>query len=100
MTSPSHTSHSHVGRYLAVFGALMVLTGLTVGVSYLHLTWLTAIIVALIIASVKGGLVAAYFMHLVGEHKVVFMVLALTLVFLVVMLAVPTLVLWGDYQVR
>ncbi|HLG21002.1 MAG TPA: cytochrome C oxidase subunit IV family protein [Bdellovibrionota bacterium] len=94
------THSSHLGRYIAVFIALLVLTALTVKVSYYHLAWMGALSLALLIAATKGTLVAAYFMHLVGEHKTIFWVLALTIFLLVFILLVPTLVMWGDYRVH
>ncbi|MFQ5568834.1 MAG: cytochrome C oxidase subunit IV family protein [Rhodothermales bacterium] len=72
----------HVRVYLAVFGALAVLTVVTVAVAYLHLSIWPALIMALLIASIKGGLVAGYFMHLVSEKKVIFWILLLTAAFL------------------
>ncbi len=75
----------HVRVYLLVFGALAVLTVVTVAVGYLRLPIWPALIIALIIASVKGGLVASYFMHLISEKKVIFWVLAVTFVFLICM---------------
>ena len=91
--------HSHLGRYWAVYTGLMVLTGLTVFVSNLHMAIVAAVMVALAIALLKGSLVASYFMHLIGEHKAIFWVLALTAVFLMVLLLVPTIVMLGDYRV-
>jgi cytochrome c oxidase subunit 4 len=81
----------HVKVYLMVFAALAVLTAVTVMVSYFHLPVHTAVIVALIIASVKGGLVAAYFMHLISEEKIIYWVLFLTALFFVVLMLLPTL---------
>ncbi len=75
----------HVRVYLIVFGALAVLTVVTVAVAYLNLPIVAAVIVALIIASVKAGLVAAYFMHLVSEKKVIYWTLGLTAAFLAAM---------------
>ncbi len=75
----------HVHVYLTVFGALAVLTVVTVGVGYLRLPIWPALIIALIIASVKGGLVAGYFMHLISEKKVIYWILAGTFVFLICM---------------
>lgn len=77
----------HVRVYLLVFGALAVLTVLTVAVAYLDLSVWPALIVALIIASVKGGLVAGYFMHLVSERKVIYGVLILTIPLILIMFA-------------
>lgn len=80
----------HVKIYIAVFCVLATLTVVTVGISYLHLSTIPAIILALIIASTKGSLVACYFMHLISEKKLILSVLILTVVFFVVLLLVPT----------
>lgn len=81
-----------VGRYLRVFAALLVLTGVTVGASYFHLVAPLAITVALVIATLKGSLVVSFFMHLVGERPVIFAALALTAVLLTALIALPLLV--------
>lgn len=81
----------HVRTYIMVFVALMVLTLVTVGVSYLHLSTGPAIALALVIATVKGSLVAAYFMHLMSEKKLIYWVLALTVVFFVFVMVGPLL---------
>ena len=52
-----------VGKYVATFVALLVLTGLTFGLSFLSLGPLEWP-VALSIAAAKGILIALYFMHL------------------------------------
>ncbi len=75
----------HVRVYMIVFGSLAVLTIATVAVAFLDLPIWPALIVALLIASVKGGLVAGYFMHLVSERKVIYWVLIVTAAFLVFM---------------
>ena len=79
-----------VRTYLAVFAALAVLTVLTVGASYLHLSLSAAIALALVIASVKGTLVAVYFMHLRTEKKIVLFVLVLAAIFFFVLLLYPS----------
>ncbi|HEY3490097.1 MAG TPA: cytochrome C oxidase subunit IV family protein [Candidatus Deferrimicrobiaceae bacterium] len=56
--------------YLIVWASLVVLTGLTMGVSYLRLGVGNAI-VALAIASAKAALVGLYFMHLRRESALV-----------------------------
>ena len=66
---------SHVGRYAAVWLALTVLTFTTWGVSRFHIHGVWAILVALLIAGLKGGLVALFFMHLYdqpGANRLVF----------------------------
>jgi caa(3)-type oxidase subunit IV len=58
--------HEHVlpiKVYAAIFVALLVLTGVTVGVSLLELGAI-AIYVAMAVAIVKAALVIGYFMHL------------------------------------
>jgi cytochrome c oxidase subunit 4 len=89
--SDSHTIdiQKHVKTYILVFVSLMVLTLVTVAVSYLHLPVRQAIAVALVIATVKGSLVACYFMHLISEKKLIIWVLALTVAFFIVLLLVP-----------
>jgi cytochrome c oxidase subunit 4 len=82
---------SHVKTYLMVFGALMVLTVITVGVSYLHLQVHEAIVIALIVATIKGSLVALFFMHLKHERKLIYYALALTVVFFVFLMFIPLL---------
>jgi caa(3)-type oxidase subunit IV len=81
----------HVKVYYAVFAALAVLTVVTVMVSYLHLAAALAILAALAIATVKGSLVASFFMHLAGEKKIIFWILLLTIVFFLVLLILPTI---------
>jgi cytochrome c oxidase subunit 4 len=68
----------HVRIYITVFVSLMVLTLVTVAVSYLHLPLWAAVLVALVVASIKGTLVACYFMHLISERKLIYVVMALT----------------------
>jgi cytochrome c oxidase subunit 4 len=81
----------HVRIYIGVFVTLMVLTIVTVGIAYLHLSVPVAVAVALLVATIKGSLVACYFMHLVSEKKLIYAVLALTVVFFIVLLALPVL---------
>lgn len=97
-----HAAHEDVskqmGKYYAVFVALLCLTAVTVGVSYLKLARPYAIAVALVIASVKAGLVAAVFMHLISEKKVIFAVLLLTALFFVILLALPNLTVFEHHS--
>ncbi|HEV7426838.1 MAG TPA: cytochrome C oxidase subunit IV family protein [Thermoanaerobaculia bacterium] len=76
--------------YLAVFAGLAVLTAVTVGACYgLNLPVHQAIVVALIIASIKGFLVAGFFMHLLSEKKVIYGVLILTVIFFIFLMMLP-----------
>ena len=84
----------HLGKYYVVFVALLCLTAVTVGVSYLKLNRPLAIAVALVIASVKAGLVAGVFMHLISEKKVIYAVLILTAAFFLLVLLLPSLTIF------
>ena len=80
----------HVRIYISVFVALAFLTLVTVTISYLHLSVLPAVLVALFIATIKGTLVACFFMHLISEKAVIISVLIFTLVFFLALLILPT----------
>ncbi len=98
-----HHDHGHdnspeavrkeIRKYLYVFGALAILTIITVAISQLHLPTWQAIILALAVATVKGSLVAAFFMHLVTERKLIYAVLVLRVFFF-------GLLLWGPWHHR
>jgi cytochrome c oxidase subunit IV len=81
----------HVRTYIIVFATLLVLTFVTVAVSYLHLSVGPAVAVALVVASFKASLVALFFMHLISERQVIIMILALTVSFAVVLLLLPVI---------
>ncbi len=101
-----HGSHDDVESikkqtrsYLMVFAGLMILTVLTVGVAYLHMPVGIAVGVALLIALFKGTLVAGVFMHLFDERKLIYWVLALTVLFFFVLLFYPTLSDWDQRKI-
>ncbi len=74
---------------IGVFLTLLCLTFLTVFVSTLHLPRKAAIGAALAIAAVKAGLVAAFFMHLHSEKRLIYLVLAFTALFFALLLFLP-----------
>lgn len=82
-----------IRKYLYVLGALAVLTIITVAISQLHLPTGQAVALALVVASIKGGLVAAFFMHLISERRLIYAVLILTVFFFGVMI-------WGPLHQR
>jgi len=82
-----------VRQYLMVGAALFVGTVVTVAANQVHLVVPLAITVALIIATIKGSLVAAVFMHLSHERKWIYGALLLTVAFFIVLMAVPFLTL-------
>lgn len=71
----------HLRVYIGVFVALLVLTLITVGISYIHFGHAGNIVIALIIAVIKAGLVAGYFMHLNSEKRAIYRVLIFTVFF-------------------
>jgi len=85
----THEIKKHVRKYITVFIALLCLTLVTVAISRLHLEVPVAITVALLIAGIKGSLVASYFMHLISEKKVIYATLILTVVFFAALMALP-----------
>jgi len=90
----------HVRIYITVFVALMVLTIVTVAVSRFHLPVPIAVSLALLVATIKGSLVACYFMHLISEKKLIIAVLALTAVFFIALLALPILTVHDGYWIH
>ena len=90
----------HVKVYITVFVALMVLTIVTVAISRLHLSVPIAVTVALLVATIKGSLVACYFMHLISEKKLIYAVLALTAAFFVVLLVVPVVTVHDGFWIH
>ena len=81
----------HVKTYLMVFGALAFLTIATVlSATQLHLSIPKAIALAMLIASIKGSLVAAYFMHLISERKMLYAILVLCAVFFAALMFLPS----------
>ncbi|HVK58552.1 MAG TPA: cytochrome C oxidase subunit IV family protein [Candidatus Kapabacteria bacterium] len=99
---PAAAAHGHghhdvgkeVRKYMLVFGALIIGTILTVAVSYieLHPHWKN-IAIGLVIATVKAGLVAAFFMHLIDERKLIYGVLGATVFFFI---GLMYLTLWSS----
>ena len=78
-----HGEHNmHLGLYLGVGAFLLVATVITVWLSYVDFGSHNAnVIVAMIVATIKVGFVAAIFMHLKGEKKTIWRFLYFTLFF-------------------
>lgn len=78
MNKTQHTEHKHhitpLWIYLAVGGALLILTGLTIAAAQINFTALTGFsemnfVIAMTIATIKAVLVALFFMHLLYDSK-------------------------------
>jgi len=89
MHSDPEAIKKSIRSYGIVGGMLLVFTALTVAANQVHLAVPLAITVALIIATMKGSMVAAVFMHLSHEKKWIYGALLLTVVFFVVLLFLP-----------
>jgi len=93
--SPEDIS-KHVRIYIIVFLALLVGTVVTVGLNYLHFDSKAVTIgIALFVAVIKATLVACYFMHLISEKKMIYVILGFTVFFFAALL-VLTLSSYGD----
>ena len=85
-----HTA-PNIRKYIMIGAALLVFTGITVAANQVHLAVPLAVTVALIIAIMKGSMVAAVFMHLSDEKKWIYGTLILTVAFFVVLMMLPIL---------
>src|SRR5450759_5758471 len=78
----SHGAHDvakHVRGYLMVGATLLTFTAITVFLSYVNFgTQKANIAVAMLVATFKAGLVAAIFMHLSSEKKMIYRILIFT----------------------
>jgi cytochrome c oxidase subunit 4 len=84
-------AHSHLGRYVIVWVALVVFTVLTYFASKVHLPGPWHITVALVIAIAKGGLVALFFMHLYDQQGANRLVFVTSLVFVALLIGLTVL---------
>jgi len=81
-THDEHDAHDvakHIRGYLIVGATLLTFTIITVFLSYVNFgTQKANITVALLVATFKAGLVAAIFMHLNSEKKMIYRILIFT----------------------
>ena len=99
-----HDSHGHglahtmpVWMLVAVLGALMGLTILTVSVTSFDLGSQGNLVVAMVIATIKAALVVTFFMHLLWDKKF-HLILFLTAVLFVVLFLSMSITDRGEYQ--
>src|SRR2546430_11785291 len=89
----------HVRGYLMVGPTLLAFTAITVALSYVNFGAPKAnIAVAMLVATFKAGLVAAIFMHLAAEKRLIYRVLIFT-GFFVLGLFWLIFLAWYDYPV-
>ena len=89
MHSDSESIKNTIRLYLMIGAALFVFTGITVAVNQVHLAVPLAVTVALIIATMKGSMVASVFMHLSHERKWIYGALILTVIGFAILMTVP-----------
>lgn len=95
MSGNAEEIQKHIRTYFMIFGALMVLTVITVAIAYVHLETHLAVTLAMLVAITKGSLVALFFMHLSDEVPAIYRLLALTVAFFFMVLILPTS-WWAD----
>jgi len=96
----AHNVAKHIRGYLLVGGALLLCTGLTVFLSYVNFGTMKAnVAVAMLVATFKAGLVAAIFMHLSNEKRMIYRILMFT-AFFVLGLFFLTYLAWYDPVTR
>ena len=82
--------------YLMIFGALLVLTTITVGVAFVHLGDPWNDVVALTIALTKASLVVLFFMHAKWGSPMVKLTVLTAVAFLLLLFGIT----WSDYWAR
>lgn len=78
----------HISSYKllgAVLASLLVLTGVTIGVSYVDMGFFN-VPIALLVASTKATIVLLFFMHMKYESKVIAISFTSTFLFLCIMI--------------
>ena len=92
----AHHIAAHVRMYWMIGLALLLLTGVTVGLSYIDFgSHARNVVVGMLVATFKVGLVAAIFMHLKGEKPTIWRFLYFTLFFFAGLFLL-TLLAWYD----
>lgn len=75
----AHDVSQHVRKYMMVGATLLAFTVITVFLSYVNFgTQKANVAVAMLVATFKAGLVAAIFMHLSAEKKMIYRILIFT----------------------
>lgn len=83
MSEHTQNPKAEAAVYLKTLTALLVLTAITVGASYIHFgSGAANVVVALTIATIKATLVALFFMHLLHDKPVNAIIAAAGFIFL------------------
>jgi cytochrome c oxidase subunit 4 len=96
----AHNVSKHIRAYVLVGLTLLTFTGITVGLSYINFGTMKAnVAIAMLVATFKAGLVAAIFMHLSNEKRMIYRILMFT-AFFVLGLFFLTYLAWYDPVTR
>lgn len=85
-----------VSTYNWVFGTLVFLTGLTVWAASLEVGHTAHLAIAMFIATIKASLVYMFFMHVLYEKKIVWIIVTYPMIILALMILGTT----GDISVK
>jgi len=92
----AHNVAKHIRGYMLVGATLITFTAITVFLSYVNFGTMKAnVAVAMLVATFKAALVAAIFMHLKSEKRMIYRILMFT-VFFVLGLFFLTYLAWYD----
>jgi caa(3)-type oxidase subunit IV len=95
----AHNVQKHVRGYLMVGATLLAFTAITVALSYVNFgTPKANIAVAMLVATIKAAAVAAVFMHLAAEKRLIYRILIFT-GFFVMGLFWLILLAWYDFPI-
>lgn len=90
MSDHAHAHSSSARIYVVILGALLVLTGVTVGAAYVNFGSSSInLIIAVLIATLKATLVAMFFMHLRHDPPINAIIFVSSLIFLGLFLLFP-----------
>ena len=92
------TSHTESKKYVWVGFTLLLLTAVTVAVRNLNLGIAFAISIALLIATLKGSLVASFFMHLLSEKRVIYALLLSTVLLFIILMGLILAARFNVYE--
>ena len=77
----------HEKFYWIIFWGLILGTLVTVGLYYVEFNSIAVTVaIAMVVASVKGFLVAGFFMHLTNEKKTIYSIMAVTVLFFIALM--------------
>ena len=89
MHSDPESVRKSIRLYLTIGVSLLIFTAITVAANRFHFVVPIAIAVALVIAIIKGSMVASVFMHLNNEQRWIYGALVLTVFFFIVLMCLP-----------